>query len=187
MSETRFHRKRKRVRSKRSPSGCHVRRRSRGDTSRRQPAYQNRIALLTRGEAAFFGPLCRALDGRFLVMCKVRLADIVTCSDDNWRRGWGAAIAQKHLDFVLCDVRTTRFVLAIELDDRSHARPDRRRRDRFVNQVLAQGGVQLIRVRASAWYSVASIRERILHRLHGGSELQCGSIQRQHPDARSIG
>lgn len=127
--------------------------------------YRNRETLLSRGEAAFFGPLTRAVAGRFLIMCKVRLADVITCREFDWHRGMGSAIAQKHLDFVLCDLRSTRFVLAIELDDRSHEQSHRRQRDRFVNQVLAQASIRLVRFRASARYSVESIRERIMNEI----------------------
>lgn len=95
-------------------------------------------------------------------MCKVRLADIVTCSETAWRRGSGSPIAQKHLDFVLCDVHSTRFLAAIELDDRSHHRPDRRKRDRFVNRVLAEAGIDLIRFRARSRYCAIAIRQRVL-------------------------
>lgn len=95
-------------------------------------------------------------------MCKVRLADVVTCSESGWRDGLGAAIAQKHLDFVLCDPQTLRFVMAIELDDRSHERPERRRRDRFVDQVLAQAGVRLLRFRARSRYCTDEMRRRIM-------------------------
>lgn len=128
-------------------------------------AYRNRQTLLSRGETAFFGPLTHAVAGQFLIMCKVRLADVITCSDADWRRGMGAAIAQKHLDFVLCDLRSTRYVLAIELDDRSHAQYHRRRRDRFVNEALSQARIRLVRFRASAHYSVKSIRDCIFHEI----------------------
>jgi len=50
--------------------------------------------------------------------------------------------------------------------------PHARRQDRFVDRVLAEAGVPLIRFRASAWYSVARIRERILQRLNGGTKPQ---------------
>lgn len=123
--------------------------------------YRTRQTLLSQGEAAFFGPLCDAVAGRFHVMCKVRLADVITCSDANWRRGFGAAISQKHLDFVLCEPATMRFVLAIELDDKSHERPERRRRDSFVNIALYRSRVGFIRFEAKAHYSAESIRRRI--------------------------
>lgn len=187
MGTKQWTRLRNRYRSTREWSRRHVDRRHNPEPCPRSPAYHNRLSLLSRGEAAFFGPLCQAVNDRFLIMCKVRLADIVTCSEDDWRRGFGAAIAQKHLDFVLCDLETTRFVLAIELDDRSHARPHRRRRDRFVNRVLAQAGVRLIRFRASAWYSVAAIRERVLDGLDDANMPQHGDIHRRRRAARSIG
>lgn len=123
--------------------------------------YRNRLTLLSQGEAAFFGPLSEAVAGRFHVMCKVRLADVITCTATNWRRGYGRAISQKHLDFVLCEKGTMRFVLAIELDDRSHKRPERERRDSFVNIALYRSRVGLLRFEALAYYSVETIRRRI--------------------------
>ena len=116
---------------------------------------------MSPGEAAFFGPLCEAVAGRLHVMCKVRLADIVTCSQANWKRGLGGAISQKHLDFVLCEPGTMQFVLAIELDDRSHEWPERQQRDRFVNSVLYRARVGLLRFEAQAQYSADLIRRRI--------------------------
>jgi len=127
--------------------------------------YSNRQTLLSRGEMAFHGPLLEAVAGKYLIMCKVRLADIITCSQTDWRRGWGGAIAQKHIDFVLCDPVTTRFILAIELDDRSHDRPERRRRDAFVDQVMTGAGVRLIRFQARAHYCVPTLAKAIRHAL----------------------
>lgn len=124
-------------------------------------AYINRQALLSRGENAFFGALREAVAGHYLIMCKVRLADLITCSDAAWRCGGGRPIAQKHVDFVLCDPQTTRFVLGIELDDRSHDRPDRRRRDAFVNDVMAGAGIRLLRIPATSQYSAWAIRRRL--------------------------
>lgn len=91
-------------------------------------------------------------------MCKVRVADVITCSDADWRRGFGGAISQKHLDFVLCEPRTTRIILAVELDDRSHEAPHRQRRDRFLNDTLQAAGIRLLRVKARAQYSAEIIR-----------------------------
>ncbi|RIK66078.1 MAG: hypothetical protein DCC65_10665 [Planctomycetota bacterium] len=124
--------------------------------------YRGRGTLLSKGEAAFFGPLRMAAGRHYLIMCKVRLADVVTCSVRRDRRGPFSAISQKHLDFVLCDPTTTQVVMAVELDDRSHEQAGRRRRDAFVNQVLAAAGVRLIRFRAAYRYSIPDIRDRIM-------------------------
>ncbi len=123
--------------------------------------YRRRRALLSRGELAFYQTLFRAVEGRWTINVKPRLADVVWCPPDLWHTSAGARIAQKHLDFVLYDPRTTEIVLAIELDDRSHARPERRDRDAFVDEVLAACGVVLLRVRAAANYDVAAIQSRI--------------------------
>jgi hypothetical protein len=120
--------------------------------------YASRQTLLSRGEAAFHGPLQEAVGGQYLVMCKVRVADVLTCTETDWRLGHGGAISQKHLDFVLCEPSTTRIVLAIELDDRSHEAEHRQRRDRFLNEALRAGGIRLLRIKARAQYSAEIIK-----------------------------
>jgi hypothetical protein len=48
--------------------------------------------------------------------------------------------------------------LAIELDDRSHARPAARRRDDFKDAALAAAGLPLLRVTAAGGYDLAELR-----------------------------
>ncbi|RIK67137.1 MAG: hypothetical protein DCC65_07920 [Planctomycetota bacterium] len=141
--------------------------------------YEGRGTLLTKGEAAFFGPLQEAVGHVFQVMCKVRVADILTCSDADWRRGFGAAISQKHLDFVLCEPRTTRIILAIELDDRSHELKCRQQRDRFLNQTLRAAGIRLLRVKARARYSSDIIRRLVFACLRSAAP----EFSRQEPES----
>lgn len=131
---------------------------SRSTRERDRLPYRSRETLLSRGEAAFFEPLQRALNGEFLIMSKVRLADLVSCSATEWRGGHGGAISQKHVDFVLCDPKTTRFILAIELDDRTHEREDRKRRDLFMDEVLSTVRIPLLRVRARSHYPLSWLR-----------------------------
>lgn len=106
---------------------------------------------------AFYRVLRMAIGRRFHVAFKARLADLITCSDRAWGEGFGHMIARHHIDFVLCDYRTTEVVAAIELDDRSHARPSRRRRDAFLDEALAAARIPLIRIQAAARYSPQAI------------------------------
>lgn len=108
--------------------------------------------MLSRGELFFYLALRRAVAGAYIIAFKVRLADLVTCDDADWDAGFGHMIARHHLDFVLCDRETTEVVLAIELDDRSHRKLARKRRDRFVTGALKAAGIPLLRVRAAARY-----------------------------------
>lgn len=134
--------------------------------------YASRLTLLSRGEAAFHGPLLQAVGGRWLIMCKVRVADVIECAqpqaggrgEPDWARF--AAISQKHLDFVLCDPRSTRIRCAIELDDRSHESPHRRRRDAFLDAALRAAGVPLVRFRARSEYDPRRIHATLWGALH---------------------
>jgi hypothetical protein len=114
--------------------------------------YHRRDVLLSRGEAAFFHALLRAASSQYVIALKVRAADLISCSRLNWDDGFGHMIARQHLDFVLCDRRTTRIIAAVELDDRSHSAPERRKRDEFLDQAFAAAGLPLIRFRAAAEY-----------------------------------
>jgi hypothetical protein len=123
--------------------------------------YEPRHTLLSRGEAAFYRALRTAVQGRYLIAFKVRLADLVTCKEEAWDAGFGHMIARQHLDFVLCDWRSTDILLVIELDDRTHSAPRRRARDAFLNEALFAAGVPLLRFRAEARYDAASIADKI--------------------------
>jgi hypothetical protein len=121
--------------------------------------------LLSRGEAVFYRALRAAVAGQYLIAFKVRLADLVTCEAKAWEAGFGHLIARQHLDFVLCDWHTTEVRLAIELDDRSHRLPRRKRRDEFLNEALSAAGVTLIRFQAAVCYDISIIASTLAQNL----------------------
>lgn len=123
--------------------------------------YVAREGLLSRGELVFFRVLRRAVANRYSISIKTRLADIIKCPDELWDTPHGRRLSQKHLDFILYDSWTSRIVTAIELDDRSHYRPERRIRDQFIEQALIAGGVALVRIRAAARYDADIISRQI--------------------------
>src|SRR2546422_10863297 len=89
--------------------------------------YRPKSSLLTPSEAAFYRALELAVGHRFVVFAKVRMLDL--CADLERRTNFVAftKVVSKHLDFVLCEPDGFRPVLAVELDDRSHLRQERRR------------------------------------------------------------
>ncbi|MFO0808999.1 MAG: DUF2726 domain-containing protein [Gemmataceae bacterium] len=123
--------------------------------------YYARRALLTRTELAFYETLRDVVGGRFAVCMKVRLGDVIGCSDDAWKLGYGRLIAQKHLDFVVVDPKTTKVVVAIEVDDRSHAHPKRQARDHFVDLAMRAARVPLLRVPAARAYPPSRIQQAL--------------------------
>jgi hypothetical protein len=117
--------------------------------------------LLSRGELAFYRVLRAAIGRDYLITFKVRAADIISCGDKSWKEGFGFMVARHHLDYVLCDFRSTRILAAIELDDRSHEEVRRKRRDQFLNDAFAAAQVPLIRFRAAARYAPDEIAAEI--------------------------
>jgi len=65
------------------------------------------------------------------------------------------------VDFVLYDPRTTAIVGIIELDDPSHRRRERRRRDRFLNESLSSAKVPLLRIKTAKAYDLTALRNSI--------------------------
>jgi len=144
--------------------------------------YRRRDAVLTPGELAFLPALQQALPvvsslvgatGLPLVLAHVRLADLVEVETG----GIAAfnSVAQKHVDFVLCDPRTTRPVLVIELDDRSHNSHHARSRDEAKDAALLSAGLAVLRVRASAGYDVRKLAQVMAERL--GAAGQAGAAR----------
>lgn len=86
---------------------------------------------------------------------------VLKVSDDQWDRAAGRKIRQKKLDFVLAYPKTFRIAAVIELDDQSHERADRIRRDRFVEQAFDAAGVLLIRIAVYRKYDPKLIRSII--------------------------
>jgi very-short-patch-repair endonuclease len=129
-----------------------------------EQAYE-RAALFTEAERSFLGVLDHAVGGRYRVMGKVRLADVL-----NVKRGLAAGarqdaqnkISSKHVDFVLCDPRTLDVRVVVELDDKSHNRPNRRDRDQNVDAMLREAGIPILHFSARHAYSPQDIQNKLV-------------------------
>ena len=108
----------------------------------------NAKTILTAREYEFYKRLKSLADEYGLsVFTKVRLADLIEPKPKAENPFWMECfnkIKAKHIDFALADEETS-IVALIELDDTSHARPDRIERDDFVNAVLENTGYTLLR------------------------------------------
>jgi very-short-patch-repair endonuclease len=135
---------------------------SKRDGQGEPPPYESQRWMVSRAERSFLGVLEEAVEGRFRIALKVRLADVLKVRSGSGSRGaWQNRILQKHLDFVLCTPDTLEIVAGVELDDSSHDRASRRERDDFLDAAMAAAGVPLIRVKAARSYSVGELRELI--------------------------
>ena len=71
----------------------------------RQP-YKRAPLLFTPAERIFYKHLVHAVNGEYLVFGKVRVADLITIKGKYGSKGSMrdlARVAQKHVDFCLCD------------------------------------------------------------------------------------
>ncbi|EBP0117771.1 DUF2726 domain-containing protein, partial [Salmonella enterica] len=55
-------------------------------------------------------------------------------------------ISQWHVDYAILNLETYEIITAIELDDASHQKPGRQKRDHILNTVFEQAGIKLLRI-----------------------------------------
>ena len=101
-----------------------------------------------------------AVGDRALVFTKVNLADLffVATGDHRQNRALANRVDRKHVDFLVCDLKSVRPIFALELDDASHARADRKTRDELVAAVFAAAGLPLLRVPVKTGYAPQEIQ-----------------------------
>lgn len=117
---------------------------------KRPRSYEAQDSLLTKHELFFYRSLVPVVkELGYMICCKVRMADIIKpVYNTNWQTAFNK-ISSKHIDFVLCDKKTMKPLLAVELDDRSHERFDRIERDNFVNIAFKDAGIPILHVKNS--------------------------------------
>lgn len=123
--------------------------------------YRRRDDFLSPAELSFYRILERAAASDFKTLAKVRIADLLFVPRQENFHAYQNKINRKHADFVLCDPATMKPQLVIELDDASHQRPDRRERDRFVDDAFAAAGLPILHVKVQGSYSVANLAQKI--------------------------
>jgi len=120
-------------------------------------------SLVTPAEQRFYEALDEAVDGRLLILSKVRVADLLSVTSESRSARYRVfrSIASKHVDFVLVEAKDLRPLAAIELDDSTHRRLDRRKRDELLDDLFAKANLPLIRFKTASTYNPRSIEAQI--------------------------
>jgi hypothetical protein len=134
--------------------------------------YRLRDDFLSAAELSFYRVLATAVAGRAVVLTKVRLADLFFVPRSEGSAGFRNRIAQKHVDFLLCDRETMRPLVGVELDDRSHERSSRQERDGFVDEVFWVAGLPLMHLPVRSGYSLAELALALAPYLGGDEGAQ---------------
>ncbi len=119
--------------------------------------------FMTRAEHEFYDVLGQAVGHEYRIFAQVHISELVDEKVKNGQK-WKAArahIDRKSVDFLLCDKDYISPKLAIELDDKSHERPDRVERDTEVERILALAGLPLLRVHNSGSFDPITIAELV--------------------------
>lgn len=123
--------------------------------------FRLRDDFLSAAEISFYHILLSAVGDRLTVCPKVNLGDVFFVSHPDRNRAAWNRISRKHIDFLLCDARSMRPRVGIELDDSSHAREDRQARDAFVQQVFEASSLPLLRFPAQHAYNISEVSLRL--------------------------
>lgn len=124
--------------------------------------YEKIDSICTRTELRFYKQLKEIVGSDFVVFGKIRIADLLKVKKGTHKRmSWQNKINCKHIDFVLCHPESLELLVAIELDDKSHEREERIRRDEFVNQAFEDARFPILRIKTNEEYDGAKIRSAI--------------------------
>ena len=85
-------------------------------------------------------------------------------SRSKWQTAFNQ-ISAKHFDYVLCSATSLEVLAVIELDDKSHNKPSRSKRDEFISEACHGADLPLIRFPAKASYTVDGVRKKIIDAL----------------------
>jgi len=145
--------------------------------------YSKRTALFTPAERSFLGVMDLAIGDKARILGKVRVADVITpksrMSRSDWQRAFNK-ISAKHFDFILCDKKDLSIICAVELDDSSHQRANRKKRDSLLVAACASAGIPLIQIPAKATYSVADVRKLLSPHIKTISTLETSKEDIDH-------
>lgn len=118
-----------------------------GTTTKFKYRYLKKDWFMTRTEHEFYNVLVQAVGNDYYIFPQVHLATLLDhkVKGQSWQ-GALSHIDRKSVDFVLCDKNYISPKLVIELDDKTHERPDRIERDGEVEQILKEAGLPLLRI-----------------------------------------
>ena len=122
---------------------------------KRRYLYEKKSHLTSRSEQKLFKKLLLLLPKDYKVHCQVSLISLL--KPGNFRSA--RMVWAKRMDYVITD-ENTKILLVIELDDKSHQRKDRIKRDKFVNKTL-KGKHTLLRITTEQAQDTSLLRKKL--------------------------
>ena len=125
---------------------------------KREYVYTKKACVMTQHELIFYKTLLEAVSG-CVIIPQAHLSMFLDHKvyGQNWSRAF-SRINGKSVDFLIC-TNNMKPLIAIELDDNTHDRPDRQKRDIFVNSIISDANMPLLRFKGDEWNSEIIKRE----------------------------
>jgi hypothetical protein len=133
--------------------------------SRPWPFYVKR--LLTQPEQVLYHRLVKSLPNH-VVLAQVQMSRVLGVKKGFRFHEWNNRINRMSYDFVICDKAAT-VIAAIELDDKSHEREDRRESDAKKSKATTDAGLRLVR-----WHVKSLPDELTIQRELGANDASLG-------------
>ena len=147
--------------------------------------------FISAAELNFFFNLKAVVGDSFQLFSKVRLGDLFYAKTGEFgkNRGYTNKINQKHVDFLLCDSKTLKPILGIELDDKSHQVAKRQERDDFIDHVFEAAKLPLMHISVQRSYSQSELKSKLSVYLSGEkiSKEQPEPVQASSPRCPKCG
>lgn len=111
--------------------------------------YKLKNSIVTNREMQLYKQLLNEIPERYIICPKVGVKDFIQITEKKDYMKHFGRISQKHIDYLICEKETLKPVLGIELDDKSHQKGNRRKRDEFVDTVYENVGLKMLRIPTS--------------------------------------
>jgi hypothetical protein len=131
--------------------------------------FDKKESLFTSAEKNFQNLLEQSLGGKYRIINRVKLSDILTIRNGVSSRASQSAVSNaesKYLDFVICDRDTMKLLGVLDLVD-TQGKGYKLKKDWFVSGALEAASIPHIRIKVKANYTVDEIRACINSRLLG--------------------
>ena len=137
--------------------------------------YVARKHIYSKSERIFLGYLIRAMGEDYLIMGKVRVADILAVDSRLTiakKKEAFEKITKDHVDYLLCDRQTMAVVCVVELYDPSFDPKHQIIRGSFLDKAFRSAGIPLIRFPKKEEYRIWDVKRSIEKVLYNKQKSQ---------------
>ncbi len=124
--------------------------------------YARKRYVMTMSENEFYRTLQEAIGTSYMIYPQAHLDLFLDhkVKGQNWK-GALSTIQRKSVDFLICNREYYNPLVAIELDDSTHERPDRVERDKLVEAACSVADMPLVRFQVASNYSPNDLLDRL--------------------------